>query len=545
MEEITEKVTSLSFLLESSFEETVKSLEEDSIMNEFTDEHLLKLFFDGNNTIIERIIYLQYLLKNNPQLGGEAINKITSMFSFSPTCIFRNLLKEISLTHSIDVNIRLECGRVIYDDDKELGYECFNSICNDIGELPIPLQIDVVKILLETEKYYYTVFKRMQYILTNKNIECEYRYKTLQSIQNSQSESLKKTVDFKNSQSESLKETGDFKNSQPTPLESFIIECYLTFFRDNNTYTVYKILSAQYILQKMSLNIKEVEDTIKSFCLDNTLDYNLRADSADLLLRLGSEESKLVGRDIITLLGRNPDGISTVYNNRQNVHDDNIEKSIKKFILYLSSIRTETRNGEFITFEDCVGEIDEIINKVEELQIKKDTINGSLLRISIDQTIYEGGQTLKSIFTKVWRLILSHSFSEILKGRMIEELIDMGNTCSSGHLSRIVNVLCGFEIEGQTFNIDIGWKKQIQSNLIARLTKCIKDIQDEDTRDTILDEMGTSGDIITKKNLSKFFRDNLLPIRDELYKEFVDGKYITSDEFEEHFRSAIEFFEEG
>ena len=47
---------------------------------------------------------------------------------------------------------------------------------------------------------------------------------------------------------------------------------------------------------------------------------------------------------------------------------------------------------------------------------------------------------------------------------MIEELIDMADTCSSGHISRIINVLSGFDINGMTIGINIGWKKQIQSN---------------------------------------------------------------------------------
>ena len=38
--------------------------------------------------------------------------------------------------------------------------------------------------------------------------------------------------------------------------------------------------------------------------LDNELDYNIRADVADVLLNLGDEKTKSLARDVIILLGR-------------------------------------------------------------------------------------------------------------------------------------------------------------------------------------------------------------------------------------------------
>jgi hypothetical protein len=119
----------------------------------------------------------------------------------------------------------------------------------------------------------------------------------------------------------------------------------------------------------------------------------------------------------------------------------------------------------------------------------------------------------------------------------------MADTCSSGHISRIMNVFSGFEVDGSMFSIDIGWKKQIQSNLIARLNSRIKLVDDVDIQEKILDEMMTSGNLSTKPHLSDFFRKHLLSIRSELLIEFIE--YIPEDEFEEYFRNAISFFEEG
>lgn len=510
-------------------------------LSEKNEDELLEMFFDGNESIDNRISSIEELFKKNTDICYESVNKITSMFSFSPTHIFRSLIKTIALKSNLDLNIKTECARTLYDENKDTGYECFNKISFLMDNLPVPLQVDIVRTLMETMKYYDDTCSKLISIITNKKLECEYRYKTIIGIQKDSSRKYK---------------------------SQYLNDAYFSFFKHADTYIRYKILSAQYLLQlskSRDVNITfgnktanqivdDVEKNCISFASDSTLDYDLRADAADLLVRLGTNNSKEIGKEIIMLLGRNPDGLSTLYNNRQNVHDETIDESVRKFILYLASLRSEVNiDGNHVTFMDAQNEIEENSKNYKptssDFNDKKksvlDCIRSSLLRISLDQTIYDGGQTLKSIFNKTWRLILSHEHSELLKIRMIEELIDMADTCSSGHVSRIVNVLCGFEIDGKTFSIEIGWKKQIQSNLIARLTKRIKDYSDEEKRDTIIEEMGTSGDISKKPELSAFFRTHLLPIRDELFDEFVGGKYVTEDDFEEFFRSAITFFEEG
>lgn len=537
------KTTLLSSLLVNNLNtlNNLENLENKNILclQEKDEEELLEIFFDGNESVNNRVLSLEELSKNNVDICYESVNKITSMFSFSPNFLFRNLIKEIALTSNLDLNIKTECARTLYDENKETGYECFNNISSIMYNLPIPLQIDIIRTLMETMKYYKETCSRFVSIITNEKLECEFRYKTIVGIQKDSSRKFK---------------------------PQYLNDVYFSFFQHGKTYIRYKILSAQYLLQlprkdnvfeneSVDKVIEIVEKTCTSFAEDNILDYNLRADAADLLVRLGSPKTKEIGKEIINLLGRTHNGISTIYNNQQNVHDDDIDDSIKKFILYLASLRSEINNeGIFLTFNDAQREIEELVktykyqDNLDNHEDKKsviDCVKSSLLRISLDQTIYGGGQTLQSIFNKIWRLILSHEHKDLLKIRMLEELIDMADTCSSGHVSRVVNVLCGFEIDGKTFSIEIGWKKQIRANLIARLTKRIKDHPEDEIRDLILEEMSTSGDMTSKPELSTFFRNNLLPIRDELFNEFVGGNYVSDDEFEEYFRSAITFFEEG
>lgn len=521
----------------TSIENITVDIAEYDVSSEMKEQDLCDFFFDGNNSITSRLKSLSLLFDKNRDLCVECVNKVTSMFMFTPNSIFRKLLNEIVIS-DMDINIRVECSRAIYDDSKIDGYRCFNTISKDICNFPTPLRLDIIRILMETDIYYESTLSLLIDIINDKNLECEYRYKCLLSIQSDKTRSY---------------------------ISRYLDDAYLSFVKNGSTYTRYRILGSQYILQNKNISIDvkdEVEKICISFAIDNQLDYNLRADAADLLLRSGSQSSKDIGKDIITLLGRSNGGLTTVYTNRQNVHDKDIEDNIKQFILHISSIRLSTRSdGKYTTFDDVrlevekelenqliegdfdIKSIDDDTNTVKKSSIDK--VRSSLLRISIDQTIYDGCQTLQSIFNKVWSIIKSHEYVDVLKRRMIEELIDMADTCSSGHISRIINVLSGFEVEGKSIGINIGWNKQIQSNLLARLNAKIKNIKNEDYKSTILDEMITSGSITNKPKLSLFFRDNLLSIRDEMYKEFVEDGYIDSDSFEEHFRNAIYFFEEG
>ena len=517
-----------------------KNLSETStVLSDKNEDDLCEIFFDGNEDIKTRVQALELLWEKNNDVCTESVNKVSSMFMFTPTSIFRQLLKYIVLNSNININIKNECARAIYDDNKNSGYECFDCIAQNMSSFPTPLQLDIIKILMETELYYNRTIKILVGIITNPNLECEYRYKSLLGIQ---------------------------RDTTKKYIPKYLNEAYFEFIKNDRTYTRYRIIASQYILQHktISSDIKnEVEKLCISFASDNQLDYNLRADAADLLVRAGSDQAKEIGRDIIILLGRNTGGLTTIYNDRQNVHDEKIDENIKKFILELSSIHLKNNSeGKYITFSDVQKEIEEIVSSkrfdniasIDEKMDKAtgktikssiDKVRSSLLRISIDQTIYDGGQTLQSLFNKVWQLINEHEYKDVLRDRMVEELIDMADTCASGHISRIINVLSGFEIEGKTIGFDIGWGKQIQSNLIARLNSRIKDIKDEDKQFKILDEMITSGNISSKPTLALFFRDNLLQIREEMFKEFVDEGYIKDDEFEEYFRSAITFFEEG
>ena len=94
------------------------------------------------------------------------------------------------------------------------------------------------------------------------------------------------------------------------------------------------------------------EKQILEFAEDTSLDYNLRADSADILLKFGSDEMKEKGRAIIMQLGRSDSSSQrTVFDNAQNVHIDDIEESVLETISFLSTIEIQDITFDYVKQE--------------------------------------------------------------------------------------------------------------------------------------------------------------------------------------------------
>jgi len=313
---------------------------------------------------------------------------------------------------------------------------------------------------------------------------------------------------------------------------------FMTFF-SRTTSVRHMILAGQYLLSIEHKDRGTVEDVLQSICKDSSVEYSQRADCADLLLKLGSSCSKSLAKSVIKELGtQGTKQIKTLFSNKQNVHDKNVEESVKEFLLKIAALNQPTvaaDNDRPMTFEDVSQRFLSLIDDKSRASVQN-----SMLRIKIDQIIYPGSQTLETIFIKVVDLIERHHDKDLLVQRLTEELIDMDNTCSSGHASRLANVFSGVG----DFNMNIGYKKQIQGNISGRLNKLIGEIEDENERTEVLLQM-TNSEMEDRITWNKFYRKHIGGIRDELYKEYVDGKYISSHDFEIYFREGIQFFETG
>lgn len=291
---------------------------------------------------------------------------------------------------------------------------------------------------------------------------------------------------------------------------------------------LYRILSAQYIITQFPVGTYDL-DSVQNFLIstasDENTEINYRAECADILDRTGYGTAKEIGTQIIITLGElyTDNKKKTIYTNAQNVHDHSITKQVIDTLRNLIKLTTTTRNSEEVY--NCV------IEKCDN--DKKDAIIETFQRILIDTARYEG-LPMSEIMMLVWEKIATSENRIELEKRLIDEIYEMHKTCSTGHLSRLINVLSGFFTDIKP--IQISYKEQLRSNVFARYTACIRSLGSHE-QEEIANEM-------TSEN-KPFITDFIFSYspNDELYEEFVEGGYMSREEFDEIFKkSENDFF---
>jgi hypothetical protein len=185
-----------------------------------------------------------------------------------------------------------------------------------------------------------------------------------------------------------------------------------------------------------------------------------------------------------------------------------------------------------VPYERNTGEIYERIVLLTENDTRRDKIISSFQRVLIDTAKYEG-LCISDILLLVWEKICSSENKSELEHRLLDELHEMTDTCSSGHLTRIVNILSGFFDDIQP--VRISYKEQLRTNVFARYTAAIRTLSQE-IQDQIIQEMTSE-----KKDIIEELIFSLSP-EDELRDEFVP-QYLSQSEFGEVYtQSERDFF---
>jgi hypothetical protein len=299
-------------------------------------------------------------------------------------------------------------------------------------------------------------------------------------------------------------------------------------FTKLNASLIYKIISCQYILGHIPTEQYDSESLqlfLYTTSKDKDMGINYRSECADILWRLGYNKWRNFGQECILELGQlyTQNKATTIYTNAENVHDLSINEAIISTLKYLITNTYVTVNS---------GQIYETLSEAIKLHSQKEKILTSFQRMILDGAKYEGRNML-DIMLIVWENIINHQHKDLLIQRFIQELIDMDNTCSSGHLSRLINTLNGF-IDIPI--ITISYNQQLRSNIFARLHRNIKLLS--------VDQQSTITHQITEDNKTLIyeFLDRFSP-REELYEEFVVSKLITESDFDECYQTCItEYF---
>lgn len=320
--------------------------------------------------------------------------------------------------------------------------------------------------------------------------------------------------------------------------EEFCFKLQKIFFFNTENEPRYRLLSGQKLLQiritppEMKTSVCE---NILSIASDESQLENLRADACDILIRIGVGDYRVKSRSVLSALGFNTADTKTrisekariLYNNSQNIHE--FTDQINEYILKLVVDDPPENIQPFEEVREIIGNLvrEKIANEDDRFEAIK-----ALHRISIDTAVFCNEKiTLSEIFVCIYAKIQTFDASvqnELMK-RLVQELVEMGDTCSSGHSGRFVNIFSGFDLD-----LKIEFAEQIHSNYIGRLNARIRDCPDEELRAKL--DMAQNIELAEPEDtlaLAEFTRVNKIIIHSELYDEFVNGGYISAEKFEE------------
>lgn len=343
-----------------------------------------------------------------------------------------------------------------------------------------------------------------------------------------------------------------------------------TYFDNTSNDIRYRILSGQHLLQMeivkdgerntIGEKILEIARSFESPRIENALVFspedvtNIRADAADVISRLGTDDQQKEANEVIHSLGffgsseggkrhnlLTHRGLISYVGDAQNIHNSSIRKAIHKFI---STIVEENKEEKLSTYSEVHTELTSMIHtsNLNPTQIMK--AFKSLGRINIDTAVFTdkkltSADVMIHLWAKLQRIFKEEEESkcnEILQ-RLLDELVDMADTCSSGHAGRLANVLAGF---GYDVEITVSFKEQIVANTSARMNKRIMDIPDEELKQRVICGMTPDdGDQEDIDAFVKFISDNTPSLRQELYDEFVKEGWVEESKFNLWFDESV------
>jgi hypothetical protein len=515
---------------------------------------------------------LDELSNRDPDHCTEVISQLLSIYNMSPTIAIETFIADICVSTNIDFFDKYKVAIDIYDhwkemnekydkahnikeDEKELNnknnkenriednefgnYEDFYEfdeeidfdqlekvrewwelsfyiISQDMNGRPYNCQINILIKLGTTKDYKEYAIKGFTHLTNDENFDVEHRYRSIILLRNKVN-------------------------------DDDLVRILTKYIENDSNAIVFRILSSQFILKKIRKD-KQIINILLKYASDENLAENPRADAIDVLLHYGNEESATKARKLLDLIGSSAKGVRTFYENSQNIHDEKISEQMQKALKIISVYDILKINDREINFNYVKSKIEDTLNDGKDEKDEKEETNRNkvllaLRRIDIDNAVY-GGMMLTTILIKVWSRIFLHYTTEVqneLVNRVKQELCDMSNTCSSGHVSRLINVFAGFDNDISI--AVVSWKDQVVANLAGRLRKRIMDIEDIELHGQILIEMDKDIEAGDRDSFDRFFIKAIPKLREELYNEFVTAGFIDDNDFDLYVRHGIMKFQ--
>ena len=525
----------------------LNSIETKSQSN-MTDDEIKDMIFDFDVDLDKRIKAFMHWHELPNSMIFELTNKLSTMYLFSGSSMIKEFLIELINTKGVQDMIKIEFAKTICSkNDSAENYTLLDNTILLIEDIPIVLLIECIVLLMNSSDLEHSshALEYFTAIINNNDYEEHFRYRTILSL--------------------------EFKLSDA---DYYITESLIEFLNCIENTSTYRILAAQALLQKYFNNdllptendeiimFDEIramtQESLKDIMGDEKLDINVRADAADALLNLGDEIFKTHARNVIISLGAVDGTVRNVYQDGQNIHTTAIEKSaleilekldkVEKYLTFTKARKLLKEVAHNLYHDDDAHDAHEhhdddahdADDKSSKQTDKERMVHIALNRIQVDQQLYsQYGISLQGILLRVLTFCNTHEHKDELLKRMIEELIDMHDKCSSGYAFRLVNTLSGYCEHA----IRISWADQIAGHLSGRLNMMIRNIKDEDYQEAVMTELclNTDADISSRANFLEFLRKALPEIREAMWEDFKDD--MTDSEFDLYLRRAVVKYE--
>ncbi len=280
------------------------------------------------------------------------------------------------------------------------------------------------------------------------------------------------------------------------------------------------VRSARYILSFYHVETdtrQNVLNWLLDIADDHTEAHRVRAEVADVLITCGEPDESEFGLGIIQQIGVRKD----FYDSEENIHNNDIGKSSKNILRALqTSISKQDLDG--VSCDEILNYILPFAFELEDRQM----IDSFFLRVQTDPTRFER-LTLLDILKMVFLKLKQQSETYFDNGRLrlYQEITDAVDTCATGYMVRILNVMqC--VVQEKEFILRMSPKDEIRSVVFAKMNLILRSLP-SDEQQQILDSI---------EYPDKNGRDASLEFvrcydpREELWEEYK--LLLTEDEFE-------------
>lgn len=293
--------------------------------------------------------------------------------------------------------------------------------------------------------------------------------------------------------------------------DNVVYELFPWFFEkclsDNYPYLI-TILCCKYIIRTYTGELRQrAKDFLYSVINDDKEQYQTKMECIDTLLEYGDKKDQEYCMPLL--------------DDTQEVHQEHISNSIRKMLRNLIKDRRKLK---------IVKEMEDIHNFL--IDTKRTDLMEVIHRIMMDPSKYDG-YTLSDILLMVWNKIYNiDENTDELKKRFTQELEDMKGVCSTGLLSRIINILSGF-VDDQDYNFKINIVDVIRSDIFQKFNNELRKmppIQQEE----ILNSLCSDDKQVAEEFLNYYdIKDEMLEAyKDRISKEELESVYEkTKDEY--------------